>query len=735
MTFIAPSPSTTSRRKLLVGGAGLIVAGLLPRSSSAQRPSGLYEGVLTEPFGAAFTPNAYIRIAAPEIAASNASGITLILPNVEMGQGIYTGSVVLIAEELDVEPDQVALEAAPPDDAYVAQDMGTQATGGSTSTVFEWTSLRQAGAAARIMLVQAASERWKCPVDECSTNAAVIHHDPTGRTLTYAEVAAEAGRVSPPKNPPLRKSDAWKLIGRARHRVDSRAKVEAKAVYGIDVRAPGMKFATVSACPVMGGVVRGMDREAALKVPGVREVLKIDNAVCVVGDHYWAAKKGLEALAVTWSEGANATVDTARVYAELHDGLNDSHPIVAKSSGDAAAAMQSAASRFEAVYQQPLLAHSTMEPINCAIHVRPDGADVWVGTQVPIWARDSVATITGLPKETVKLHGQYIGGGFGRRLEHEYVTQAAQFARQVSYPLKIVWSREEDVTLDRYRPAYVDRVRAGLDARGRITAMEFRVVGPAVVARWEPAGLSPNGFDEDLAAAIAITPYTYPASRLDYVRREAPGVVTAWWRGVGGTRGLFVVESFIDELAAKAGVDPVAYRRELIHEHPRARVVLDMAAEKAGWGSPLPPGHGRGVAAQFLFGSYLGTVVEVDMSDPSAVRVVKVTVAVDCGQPVNPDQIVAQIEGGMIFGLGTALFNEITLEKGRVQERNFNQWRLIRMNEAPKIEVHIVPSSEDPGGIGETGTAAAAPALVNAIFAASGQRIRTLPVMPALRAG
>nr|WP_194300949.1 molybdopterin cofactor-binding domain-containing protein [Acetobacter oeni] len=715
----------------MAGATGLIVAGLLPKRRAFSRPSEFYQGPLVENTDPAFTPNAYIRIAPSTIPGD--SGITLILPNVEMGQGIYTGAVTLIAEELNVDPDQVALEAAPPDDAYVAADMGTQATGGSTSTIFEWTTLRQAGAAARLLLTQAAASRWNCPISDCTTRQGRVLHTPSGDSFAYAELATDAATLPVPKTIPLKPAKDWTLIGRSRHRVDSRAKVEGRPLFGIDIRVPDMKHATVAACPVMGGTPGDMDRDAALRTPGVHAVLTIKNAVCVVADHYWAAKKGLEALAITWNEGPNASIDTHRIYSELHAALAEPKPIIAKSKGDAAAAMTRAASRYEATYQQPLLAHAPMEPINCTIHIRPDSADVWVGTQVPMWARDSVADIADLPKDKVRLHCQYIGGGFGRRLEYEYVTQAAQFAKQVPYPLKIVWSREEDLTLDRFRPAYVDRLRAGLNTQGRIESMEFRVVGPAVVARWEPAGLSPNGFDEDLAAAISITPYTFPASRLDYVRREAPGVVTAWWRGVGGTRGLFVVESFIDELALRAGADPVAYRRELIRDQPRARTVLDLAAEKSGWTTPLPKGHGRGVAVQFLFGSYLGTIIEVDMTEPKEVRITRVTVAVDCGQPVNPDQIRAQIEGGMIFGLGTTLFNEITLSKGRVQENNFNLWRIMRMNEAPPIEIHIVQSTEEPGGIGETGTAAAAPALANAIAAASGHRLRTLPLLPALK--
>ncbi|GAJ30126.1 xanthine dehydrogenase family protein molybdopterin-binding subunit [Acidomonas methanolica] len=732
MKNLATGVAEPSRRGFLAGATGLIVAGLLPARRAFGRPSEFVQGVLSDVENAPFAPGAYIRIAPTQVPGD--SGVTFILPNVEMGQGIYTGSVVLIAEELGIDPERVNLEAAPPDAAYILPELGTQATGGSTSTIFEWTTLREAGAAARVMLIQAAATRWNCPVTECEARQGQVVHTPSNRSFAFADLAEDAAKVPPPKDVPLKPARDWTLIGRPRHRLDSRAKIEGRPLFGIDIRVPDMKHATVAACPVLGGKVGEIDRDAALRVPGVKEVLTIDDAVCVVADHYWAAKKGLEALAVVWREGANASVDTAQIYRELHDGLSEPHPIVAHSQGDAAAVFDRAVSRFEAIYQQPLLAHSPMEPINCTIHVRPDGADVWVGTQVPLRARDSVANITGLPKENVHLHSQYIGGGFGRRLEHEYVTQAARFARQVPYPLQIVWSREEDLMRDRFRPAYVDHVRAGLDRQGGIQSMEFRIVGPAVVARWAPAGLSPNGFDNDLAGGILETPYTYPASRLDFVRREAPGVVTAWWRGVGGTRGLFVVESFIDELAQRANADPVAYRRALIHDHPRAREVLDLAAEKSGWGTPLPKGHGRGVSVQFLFKSYLATVVEVDMSAPGQIRIVRVTVAADCGQPVNPDQIRAQIEGGVIFGLGTALFNEITLKNGRVQENNFNLWRILRMNEAPRIDTHLVNSTEAPGGVGETGTAAAAPALANAIAAASGRRLRTLPLMPGVEA-
>ncbi|MFT8718051.1 molybdopterin cofactor-binding domain-containing protein [Acetobacter sp.] len=701
----------TGRRNVLLGGGGLLLATLWPSASPRAD-----EGMLVEDATAPFAPNAFIRIT-PD------NRITLILPNIEMGQGIYTSSVMLIAEELGVDLAQVEMEAAPPGTAQI--------TGGSTSIMTEWMPLRQAGAAARTVLVQAAAQRWGVKPEDCAVGSAIITHGPSGRTLTFGDVAAAAAKLPIPKEPPLKSAADYRLIGKAQHRLDSQIKVTGKAVFGIDVHVPGQKIGTVAACPVVGGTLRAFDHDAAMAVRGVLAVLVTDtkDAVCVVGEHYWAAHKGLQALRPVWTTGANADVSTQTIYDQLHEGLKGP-AIVPSPKGDAEAVIAKSHSHYSAVYQQPLLAHATMEPINCTVHVRPDGCDVWTGTQVADRAQETAADITGLPKEKITIHSQYIGGGFGRRLEHEYVTQSVQFAKQVRYPLKIVWSREEDITKDRYRPAYVDEVTAGLDEKGRVTAMKHRIVGPAVVARWDPPELTKEGYDEDLSVATLITPYSYDAYRLEFARREAPGVVTAWWRGVGGTRGLFVVEGFIDELAERAGTDKVAYRRELAAGNTRAVVVLDRVAKEAGWDTPVPQGRARGVALQFAFGSFMATVAEIEMPSPDTVIIHRVTAVVDCGQVINPDQVISQIEGGLIFGFSAALYNEITLENGRVQESNFNTWRVMRMNEAPRrIDVHLMDSKKEPGGIGEVGTAAAAPALANAMAAAQGHRYRTLPLL------
>ncbi|MGG6429043.1 molybdopterin cofactor-binding domain-containing protein [Acetobacter ghanensis] len=707
-----------SRRQLLGAGGALLLATLWPvprgRAQSSPRPE---QGMLVENAPGAFAPNAYIRITAD-------NRITLILPNVEMGQGIYTSSVMLIAEELGIDLAQVDIEAAPP-------GAGAEITGGSTSVMTEWLPLRQAGAAARSMLVQAAATRWHAAPEDCITRSATIIHVPTKRTLPFGAVVADAAVLPVPQKPALKDPATYTLLGRSQHRIDSAIKVEGRAIFGMDVQIPGQKIGTVAACPVEGGTLSGMNKQAALAVRGVLAVLVNEpgNTVCVVAEHYWAARKGLRALKPQWHYGPNAHVTTQTIYDQLHDGLTGP-AIVANTKGDAPAILAHAPTTHTAIYQQPLLAHAPMEPINCTAHVRPDGCDVWTGTQIADRARDTAAELTGLPKEKITVHCQYIGGGFGRRLEHEYVTQCIQFARQVPYPLKIIWSREEDLTRDRYRPAYVDQMTAALDDKGFITALTHRIVGPAVVARWDPPELTKDGYDEDLSVATVITPYTYPAYRLEFARREAPGIVTAWWRGVGGTRGLFVVEGFIDELAHRAGMDPVAYRRAMLAENPRALAVLDRAAHAAGWNSPIPQGRARGVAVQFAFGSYMATIAEVEMPSPDTVIIHRVTAVVDCGRVLNPDQVVSQIEGGLIFGFSAALYNEITLEGGRVQQNNFNTWRVMRMNEAPRqINVLLMPSTEDPGGIGEVGTAAAAPVLANAMSAAQGRRYRTLPLL------
>jgi isoquinoline 1-oxidoreductase beta subunit len=487
-----------------------------------------------------------------------------------------------------------------------------------------------------------------------------------------------------------------------------------------------MKIATVAACPVFGGKLANVDDSKAKAIKDVHQVVRLDNAVAVIADHMWAAEQGLAALDIQWDEGPNATLSSADIVQQL-EAASRGPGVIARKDGDVAKAMAGAAKKVEAVYQMPFLAHATMEPMNCTVHVRKDGCELWVGTQVQTRAQATAAEVTGLPTEKIQVHNHLLGGGFGRRLEVDFITQAVQIGKQVAGPVKVVWTREEDMQHDLYRPYYYDRIAAGLDEQGRPIAWSHRVTASSLVARYVPA-LFKDGLDLDAVEGAAEPPYTFPNMLVEYVRQEPPGIRTGWWRGVGPTHNIFVVESFIDELAAAAKNDPVEYRRALLGTSPRAKAVLELAAEKAGWGQPLPEGHGRGVSVQFVFGSYVAQVAEVEVAKSGDVRVTRVVCAVDCGVVVNPDTVRAQMEGGIIFGLTAALFNEITLKDGRVEQSNFDDYRMLRINEAPAVEVYLVKSAEAPGGIGEPGTSALAPALTNAIFAATGKRIRKLPV-------
>jgi isoquinoline 1-oxidoreductase beta subunit len=668
-----------------------------------------------------FAPGGFIRIA-PE------GGVTLIMPNVEMGQGIYTAQATLLAEELEVELDGVTLEAAPADEELYKQPLlKSQSTGGSTSVRGAWVPLRQAGAAARIMLIGAASERWGVAPAECSASRGVVTHGASGRSLPYGELVEDAARQPVPKDVPLKDASQWRIIGKPIKRLDTPGKVDGSAVFGIDIRLPDMKVAAVAACPVFGGKLRGVDDAAARAMPGVREVISIDDAVAVVADHYWAARQGLGALRIDWDNGPNARLSSRDMIGSLRAAYGKRPAVEARHDGDVDGALGRAAKRVEAAYELPFLAHATMEPINTTIHVRPDGCDIWVGTQVPTVAQTLAAKVLGLPAEKVVIHNQLIGGGFGRRLVADSIGQAAAFAKQVSYPLKIIWSREEDIQHDLYRPAYYDRLAAGLGPDGLPVAWVDHVTGGSVVGHYFPGGLPEGKLDDDSVEGAKQPPYDLPAVHVDWTREDPPVPIT-WWRGVGPTHNVYVVECFMDELAQAAGRDPVDYRRALLGKLPRARAVLDLAAEKAGWGTPLPAGMGRGVSLHDSFGSYLAVVVEIAVSDLGEIKLRRVVAAVDCGQTINPDTVAAQIEGGLVFGLSAALYSDITFEGGRVQQSNFNDYRMMRMNETPPIEVYHIHNAESPGGIGETGTVSAAPALANAVFAATGKRLRRYPL-------
>jgi isoquinoline 1-oxidoreductase subunit beta len=477
---------------------------------------------------------------------------------------------------------------------------------------------------------------------------------------------------------------------------------------------------------VFGGRLKSVDDSKALAIKGVHQVVRLDDAVCVVADHMGAAKKGLAALAIEWDEGPNAKLTTADIVAEMEK-ASEQGGVVVRNEGDVVQSLAGAKTKLDAVYQVPFLAHTTMEPVNCTVHVQQDGCEIWVGTQAIARAQAVAAKVTGLPPEKVVVHNHFLGGGFGRRLEVDFIAQAVAIARQVDGPVKIIWTREEDVQHDMYRPYFYDRFSAGLDAEGRPVAWNHRLCGSSIIARWAPPFFQ-NGFDPDTVEGALEMPYSFPNVRLEYVRHEPKGIPTAFWRSVGPSHNIFVVESFIDELAAAANKDPVEYRKALLDKSPRAKAVLELAAEKSGWGGALPKGSGRGVSVQTTFGSYMAQVAEVDVSKQGDVRVKRITCAVDCGIPVNPNTIEAQVQSAIIYGLTAALYGEITLKGGRVEQSNFDTYRALRMNEVPEIDVHIVQNYEAPGGLGEPGTSALAPAVTNAIFDATGVRLRKLPI-------
>jgi isoquinoline 1-oxidoreductase beta subunit len=623
---------------------------------------------------------------------------------------------------------QVRLEHAPPNEKLYGNPLlgGVQATGNSNAIRAAWQPLRQAGAIARTMLVSAAAKRWNVDPASCRAQNGEVLHAPTGRSIKYGELAADAARMPVPESVALKRPEDFKLIGTPAKRLDTPAKVNGTAVYGIDVRPPGVKIATLAQSPVFGGRVKSVDDRAAKAVRGVRQIVRLDDAVAVVADHMGAAKKGLAALVIEWDDGPHAKLNTQEIASELEKATLSSGP-VAQNIGDIDAAMAASVTKVEATYEVPFLAHATMEPMNCTVHVRNDGCEVWVGTQVVARAQAAAAKTAGLPLDKVVVHNHLIGGGFGRRLEIDGVIRAVQIAQHVDGPVKVVWTREEDIQHDMYRPYFFDRISAGLDGKGMPVAWNHRFAGSSVIARWIPPVFN-NGLDPDTTEGAINLTYALPNMRVEYLRVEPPGIPTAFWRSVGPSHNVFVTESFLDELAAAAKQDAVAYRRALLDKSPRAKAVLELAAEKAGWGQQLPKGIGRGVSVQFAFATYMAQVAEVEVSSDGAVRVRRVVCAVDCGIVVNPDTVRAQIEGAIIFGVTAALYGEITLKDGRVEQTNFDTYQVLRMNEAPAIEVHIVQSSAPPGGMGEVGTSAIAPAITNAIFAATGKRLRKLPI-------
>lgn len=707
-----------SRRNFLragaIAGGGLLLSVSLPfasRESEAAAADG-------------FAPNAFIRIGGD-------GKVVLTMPYVEMGQGTYTSIPMLIAEELEIGLTQVQLEHAPPSDKLYANPLlGVQATGNSNAMRGAWQPMRKAGATAKAMLVAAAAKRWNVDLASCRAENGEVHHAPSGRKLSYGELAADAAQMPVPETVTLKSPAEFKLIGTPAKRLDTPSKINGTAVYGIDARPPGVKIATLAQSPVFGGRVKRVDDAAAKAVNGVRQIVKLDDAVAVVADHMGAAKKGLAALTIEWDEGPHAKLATTDIAREL-EAATTKPGAVAQNIGDADKALAGAATKVEATYQLPFLAHATMEPMNCTVHVRPDGCEIWVGNQALSRVQAVAAKMLDLPPEKVVVHNHLLGGGFGRRLEVDGVIRAVQIARQVDAPVKVVWTREEDIQHDMYRPYWFDRISVGLDASGKPVAWNNRFAGSSVIARWAPPAFR-DGLDPDTTEGAINLVYDIPNFHVEYVRVEPPGIPTAFWRSVGPSHNVFVAESVIDEMAAAAKQDPVEYRRALLGKSPRAKAALELAAAKAGWGGKLPAGRGRGVSLQFVFGSYLAQIAEVEVAKDGSVRVHRVVCAMDCGTVVNPDTVQAQLQSGINFGVTAALYGEITLKDGRVEQGNFDSYQMLRIDQAPAIEVHIVPSTEPPGGMGETGTSGIVPAISNAIFAATGKRLRKMPVDPAV---
>jgi isoquinoline 1-oxidoreductase beta subunit len=647
------------------------------------------------------------------------------MPQVEMGQGIYTAMSTLIAEELDVDLERVKLEAAPPNDAlYGNPILKVQMTGGSTSMRAFWTPMRQTGASARAMLVAAAAGRWRVEPESCHTEHGRVHHDPSGRSLPYGALVARASRLPRPTDAPLKPRAAYRLIGQRLRRLDTPDKVNGTAKYGIDAMPEGVQFATLACSPVFGGKVVSVDDGGARLVAGFRQTVILDDLVAVVGDHMWAAKQGLDALDIQWDDGPHANLSSDQIWHGLKTAAK-SPGVVAQARGDALHRLIGE-NIVRENYELPFLAHAAMEPMNCTVHVRADACEIWVGSQVVTRAQAIAARLTGLRPDQVTIHNHLLGGGFGRRLEVDGIAKAVRIAQHVHGPVKVVWTREEDIQKSMYRPVYRYQMAAKLEG-GRPVAWMDRITGSSVIARYFPQAFQ-GGLEPDVTEGAIDLAYDIPNFRVEYVRAEPEAVPTAFWRGVGPNGNAFSVESFVDRLAYEAKADPVDFRRAMLSVSPRARAVLDLAVEKSAWAQPCAPRMGRGVAVLSAFGSYLAAVAEVTVDEDGEVRVRRLTCAVDCGLLVNPDTVVAQIEGGMIFGLTATLYGAITVEGGRVQQANFNDYRMLRIDQAPAIDVHLIDSGEAPGGIGEPGTVIVQPAVANAIYAATGVQLTRMPV-------
>ena len=646
-----------------------------------------------------------------------------------MGQGISTALTMILADELDLDWKKIKTEFAPAAPQYFNPVFGLQGTGGSSSVRGSWEPLAKAGAAAREMLISTAAKRWGVDPGACRTENSAVVNTASGKRLGYGSLVDEALEMPVPAAPKRKDAKDYKFIGKPTKRIDSREKVNGKAEFGIDVRLKGMQHAVVARCPVFGGKMKAYTNMDAVKaVRGVTRVVPISTGVAVVADNTWAAMEGRRALGIVWDEGPSAK-NSSEAIRKLYQERLEQTGAIARKDGDADAALANAAKKVEAVYEVPFLAHATMEPMNCTADVRADSCDIYAPTQFQTFSQMTGAKITGLKPEQVRVHTTYLGGGFGRRAEQDFILEAVELSKTVGAPVQVTWSREDDMQHDFYRPAVLVKLSGGLDGTGTPVAWKSRVVGPSIMSRFFPGSVK-NGVDETAVEGITTLKYGVPNFFVDYVMTE-PGVPVGFWRSVGNSHNGYIAECFVDEMAKAGGKDPVEFRRTLLAKEPRLLGVVNLAAEKAGWNKPLPAGHYRGVAVVESFGSFVAEVAEISLDRKAkTVQVRKVGAAVDCGRYVNPETIRAQTEGGIIYGLTAALKGEITIANGAVEQSNFNDYDLVRINEAPQIEVHIVDSKEAPGGIGEPGTPPIAPAVCNAIFAATGKPVRRLPIRP-----
>jgi isoquinoline 1-oxidoreductase beta subunit len=713
--------SDLSRRDFLnatatVGG-GLILALTLP-GRGGKPNSAAAAGAASAAAGAAHPSgsqlNAWLKIA-------HDNSITVIVDRSEMGQGVYTALPMLLAEELNISLDAIRIVAAPVGDAYINPGNGGQVTGTSNSVQDAWDKLRMAGATARTMLIAAAAKRWQVDPASCHAERGTVVNA-HGKVLTYGELAESAAKQPVPKDVKLKPKINFQLIGKSRARIDTPGKVDGSAEFGLDVKLPGMLYAALAQSPVLGGKMKALDARAAEKMPGVRKVMTTQSGVVVVADHFWQALKARNALAITWDPGPNVRLDNAAIQALLKKTAAAGDGLSARADGDVAAALKSAKQRLSAAYYLPLLAHATMEPMNCTADVKADGCDLYVGTQVQQVAQTTAATAAGLLPDQVRVYTTLIGGGFGRRLDIDFIPAAVEASKAVGKPVKVIWTREDDMTHDTYRPPAYEEVSGGLDAAGKLIAWKLHITSPSITERMFPPV---KGVDDSVIEAAVNNLYDVPNLAVSYSRQEI-GIDVGYLRSVSHAPNCFVIESFMDELAAAAGKNPYDFRIQHLAKKPRQRRVLQLAAERAGWGK-APPGRYQGIALMEGYTTHLAQVAEISIVG-GELKVHKIVCVVDCGQMVNPRIVESQIESGIVFGLTAALWGDVTIVGGQVQQTNFNSYRLLRNNELPELDVHLVDSDEAPGGIGEAAVPLVAPALCNAIFAATGKRLRALPI-------